>query len=191
MDCFLIHGSKKYRWIFDHESQNDDEKTYNDFVSFAEKKFELTDIKIFKLEDKDDLTQKESMDTDDDLINELFDGIEAGDAALYFLIEGKSATRKGPNYEIAVDLNECGGSDLLSMKISKHNMKDETAWNDSWEDLCNDIGTELKDDEWENKYQLFSSSQQKAVSKLKQFIDAFKDAGKSGNDVVSFYVAVM
>ena len=191
MDCFLIHGRKKYRWIFDHESQNDGEKTYNDFISFAEKKFELTDIKIFKLEDKDDLTQKESIDTDDDLINELFDGIEAGDAALYFLIEGKSATRKGPNYEIAVDLNECGGSDLLSMKISKHNMKDETAWNDSWEDLCNDIGTELKDDEWENKYQLFSSSQQKSISKLKQFIDAFKDAETSGNDVVSFYVAVM
>ena len=190
MDCFLIHGRKKYRWIFDSESQND-EKTYNDFVSFAEKKFELTDVKIFKLENKDDLTEKESIETDDNLINELFDGIEAGDAALYFLIEGKSTTRKGPTYEIIVDLNECGGSDLLSMKISKHNMKDETAWNDSWEDLCNDIGTELKDDEWENKYKLFSSSQQKTISKLKQFIDAFKDAGKSGNDVVSFYVAVM
>ena len=188
MDCYLLHDGKQCRWIFDDGNAEEDEKVYNDFVSFAERKFELTDVKIFKLKDKDHLTDKDSIDGDDDLVNVLFDGIDAGGAPLYFLIDG-TATNE-PKYEITVDLNECGRSDLLSMKISKHNMKDETAWNDSWEDLCDDIGTELKDDKWENKYQLFSSSQQKAISKLEQFIGAFKDAEKSGNDVVSFYLAV-
>ena len=186
MDCYLLHEGKQCKWIFEDDSGEEDEKVYNDFVSFAEKKFSLKDVKIFKLKNKDNLTEKEGIDDDDELVNALVDGIDAGGAPLYFLIDGTAA-----KYEITVDLNACGGSDLLSMKISKHNMKDETVWNESWEDLCNDIGTELKDDEWENKYELFSSSQQQAITKLKQFIGAFKDAATSGDDVVSFYVAVM
>ena len=191
MDCYLLHECKQCKWIFDDGNGDEDEKVYSDFVSFAEKKLELKDVKIFKLKDKDNLTEKDSIDDVDDLVNVLFDGIDAGGVPLYFLIDGTSTATNEAKYEITVDLNACGRSDLLSMKIAKHNMKDETAWNGSWEDLCNDIAAELKDDEWEEKYQLFSFAQpQQPILKLEQFIGAFEGAAQS-TDVVSFYLAVV
>ena len=193
MDCFLLHEGKQNKWIFDDSNEEEDEKVYNDFVLFAENKFELKDVKIFKVTSKDDLTKKESIDGDDDLVNTLYDGIDAGGAPLYFLIEGTSTATNEPKYKITVDLSSCGCDNLLEIKIVKHDINDKTAWQGSFEDLNNDIGLELKDDEWEKKYELFSFvQQQQPILKLEQFIDVFERASKSDgcDDVVSFYVSV-
>ena len=199
MDCFLIHQERRQRWIYDSKDYEDaDEKLLSDFISFVEKKFQLIDVKIFYLKDKNNLNDKESIDIDeaDDLVCHLFDAEEAGNNAIYFLIEGTSTATTGPKYQVTVDLNECQCDHIVSIKIDKNDFKDETSWNDSWQDLCNEIGNELKDDEWENKYQLISSMNEKQVpmKKLKQFIGIFVNIDANGNNneniVVSFYVSV-
>ena len=199
MDCFLIHQKKQQRWKYDSDEYEDaDEKLLCDFISFVEKKFQLTDVKIFHLKDKNNLNDKESIDIDDadDLVCHLGDAQDAGNNAIYFLIEGRPIARKVSKYQVEVDLTACECDNIVSIKIDKHDFKDETSWNDSWQDLCNEIGTELKDDEWENKYQLISSMNEKQVpmKKLKQFIGIFVNIDANGNNneniVVSFYVSV-
>ena len=89
-------------------------------------------------------------------------------------------------YTVHVDLSKCGCDNVLSMKIAKHDSKDDESWNNSWVDLCGDIGNELKDDKWEEKYDLFDKNSKNSIEKLNQFKNAFENLPK----IVSFYVGV-
>ena len=94
-------------------------------------------------------------------------------------------------YTVNVDLAQCGCDNVLSQQIVKHDFKDDESWNNTWEDLCSDIGNELKDDNWESRYDLFDEKNQSSIKKLNQFVAAFKNVNTSNVDkIVSFFVGV-
>ena len=94
-------------------------------------------------------------------------------------------------YVVNVDLSKCGCDNVLSLEIAKHDRKDDESWNNSWVDLCGDVGNELKDDQWEEKYDLFDQNNKNPIEKLNQFKTVFENFTKSNSDkIVSFYVAV-
>ena len=92
-------------------------------------------------------------------------------------------------YNVKVDLTQCGCENVLSLEVPKHKMNDEESWNNSWEDLCGDIGNELKDDGWESNCDLFETKTNAAIQKLNDFVNAFKNVLNSGETVL-FYVGV-
>ena len=98
---------------------------------------------------------------------------------------------KSCQYTVNVDLTRCGCDNVLSQQIVGHDFKDDESWNNTWVDLCSDIGTELKDDKWENKYDLFDEKNKSSIKKLNQFVVAFENVNASNLDkIVSFYVGV-
>ena len=62
---------------------------------------------------------------------------------------------RASKYTVVVDLSGCGVDNVLSQQTAKHDFKDVESWNNVWADLCGDIAIELKDDKWEDKYDLF------------------------------------
>ena len=94
-------------------------------------------------------------------------------------------------YTVHVDLSKCGCDNVLSLEIAKHDSKDDESWNNSWVDLCGDIGNELKDDKWEEKYDLLDKNNSNSIEKLNQFKDVFRNFDTSNLDeMVYFYVGV-
>ena len=92
-------------------------------------------------------------------------------------------------YSVNVDLTKCGCDKVLSVQVSKRDLKDDESWNNSWEDLCSEIGNELKDDTWESKCDLFDTKTKTALQTLNDFVNVFKNVLNSGETVL-FYVGV-
>ena len=92
-------------------------------------------------------------------------------------------------YSVNVDLTKGGCDNVLSVQVSKHDLKDDESWNNSWQDLCNEIGSELKDDEWESKCDLFDTKTDTCIRKLNDFITAFEKVSNL-DETVLFYVGV-
>ena len=90
---------------------------------------------------------------------------------------------------VNVDLTKGGCDKVLSVQVPKHDLKDDESWNNSWEDLCGEIGNELKDDTWESKCDLFDTKTNTAIQTLNDFVNVFKNALNSGEPVL-FYVGV-
>ena len=94
-------------------------------------------------------------------------------------------------YIVVVDLSRCGCDNVLSQQTAKHDFKDDESWNNIWADLCGDIGIELKDDKWEEKYDLFDKKNKNSITKLNQFVATFENVDASNLDnIASFYVGV-
>ena len=182
MQCVLMSNGSKCSYILDLDKYEENEEiTLVDFISFASKEFKLNDIKIYKVENESSTDRSTIIDDSDDLINALND-----ESTTYFLIDGT------PIFQVLVDLSQCGGGgdNELSVSIKKCDFCDEEGWNNSWQDLCQDIGNELKNDEWENKNELIDVKNEISITKLTQFIDVFKNANKSQNKVAKFSVQV-
>ena len=189
MKFILLHKQMQCTWDFDRNKYEDEEeKAFGDLLEFAESKFHLKDIKVFKLENQDEVDNKTPIDDADDLFNELDDVSNT-----YFLVDGTPTAplMTGARYTVSVNLSQCGGdANELSVSILKCNFSDEEGWNNLWQDLCDDIGNELKNDEWENKNELIDVKNDLSINKLTQFINVFKNVKNSQNEVVHLSVEV-
>ena len=188
MKLTLLHEKKKCTWDFDKESYSDDEeKAYADLVAFAGSKFSLKDVQVFMLASETDLDNKKEIPDGDELLNEL-DEITS---MAYFLINGTPvAPSSYGKYTVSVNLSKCGCNNNLSTNVSMCDFSDEEGWNDLWQDLCGEIGDELKNDKWEDENTLVDITGDVSIEKLSQFIDIFKNVSDIKTQTVEFSVEV-
>ena len=187
MKCILVHKKTQHTWNLVMDTYEDDEeKAFEDLLHFAESKFHLKDIKVFKMDDKAPIEDA------DDLFNELEDVSRA-----HFLVDGTpTAAMTDAGYTVSINLSQCGvggagdNDHELSLNICKCDFKNEEGWNNVWQDLCNDIGNELKNDTWENKNELVDVKNNVPINKLSQFINVFKNVKNSQNEEVHLAVKV-
>ena len=97
-------------------------------------------------------------------------------------------------YTVKVDLTRCGGDTPLSLQIVTHSFgyrEDLEPWKKSWVGLRDGIGNELKDDKWEETYDLFEKNNIHPIRSGERLRFLFKDANRRNLDkTVYFYVGV-
>ena len=193
MQCLLIHEKQKQLLNFDPGAyKKDREKALVDFAALVKKKFHLKDIKIYKIENEQSTDRDDAVEDSDDLLDELYDKIDTDASTAYFLIDGTpmAPAKNETKYKASVNLAKCGWDNNLSMSISQCKFSDEEGWNNLWQDLCDDIGNELKNDKWEEKHELVGIKANAVIKKLSQFINVFKNIKDVENGIVQFSVQV-
>ena len=143
-----MHKGQKHPYILNPDDYEDDEEqTLIDLVSFAGTKFKLGDIKLYKTDNAKNKDKDKShiIETRNDLFNALDD-----ESITYFLIDGVpiAAAASDAVFQVSIDLSQCGGCSELSVNYKKCDFFDEEGWNNLWQDLTNEIGNELKNNEW-------------------------------------------
>ena len=93
-------------------------------------------------------------------------------------------------YTVLVNFTKGGCDNNLSTNVGKCDFEDEEGWNHMWQDLCGEVGEELKNDKWEDENTLVDTKGDVSIEKLSQFIDVFKNVNDIETEIIEFAVEV-
>ena len=92
-------------------------------------------------------------------------------------------------YKINVDLNAGDCKENLIFTIPRTDLKNETEWMESFQEIETQIGKKLNNNEWEKEFSLLNKKNNRAVNKkLEDFINVFRN--NKNRDIVQFYLRV-
>ena len=139
-------------------------------------------------DDDDDTTGDREWIEDESDFGACFEDINVSSGEqIYFVIELIEG------YVINVDLNGADCKDDFQFTIPKTDLKNETEWMESWQEILTQIGKKINNNEWEKEFSLLNKENDGIINKkLEDFINVFRNCTRGGpeGEVAHFYLRV-
>ena len=178
--CLVHCGDERLlEWFYDKGENSSETKNYDNFNSFVSNKLsgDRRCMKIYRVKNGDELVEDEGD------FGLCFDDIDVGSGKqVDFRVEVSG-------YVINVDLKVADCKEDFQFTLPKSDLKDETEWMESWQELLTRIGNTLKNSKWEEKFLLLNKENDSIINKkLEDFIDVFGNGETKSN--AYFYLQV-